>query len=69
MEVISTKDLKDRMDRKDPLTVVEVQSAGSYRRGHLPGAINLPPDVFESSVDEALPDRDASIVVYCSSPT
>lgn len=69
MEIISTADLKARLDRKEPLTIVEVQSAGSYQRGHLPGAINLPPTEFEARAQECLPDRSAQIVVYCSSPT
>ena len=69
MEIISTTDLKSRLDRKEPLTIVEIQSTGSYGRGHLPGALNLPPDQFEARVAEVLPDHSATIVVYCSSPT
>lgn len=69
MEIISTADLKAQLDGREPLTLVEVQSQGSYQRGHLPGAINLPLDQFEARVSELLPDTGARIVVYCSSPT
>ena len=69
MKIISTAELKAGLDRKDKFTIVEVQSAGSYQRGHLPGAINIPPVEFEARAQELLPDQGAQIVVYCSSHT
>ena len=38
-----------------------------YRRSHLPGVISLPLEEIERA-PEALPDKDADIVVYCTSP-
>ena len=50
------------------VTVVDALPAGYYDQQHLPGAINL----VEADVDQQahflLPDKEASIVTYCSNP-
>jgi rhodanese-related sulfurtransferase len=46
--------------------IVEALPAPYYDDAHLPGAQNLPHDSDESTIAELLPDRDASVVVYCS---
>lgn len=69
MNFISTTDLKAKLDRREPITIVEVQSAGSFAKGHLPGAINIPPVEFETRARDVLTDLGAQIVVYCSSHT
>jgi rhodanese-related sulfurtransferase len=40
---ISTEDLKAKLDRKDPITVVETLAPERYREAHIPGALNIPP--------------------------
>lgn len=49
--------------------VVDVLSPESFRRQHLPGALNLPVADIPNRAAEVLPDRAASIVVYCGGPT
>ena len=39
---VSTEDLKTKLDRKDPIKVVETLAAERYREAHLPGALNIP---------------------------
>ena len=41
----------------------------SFAHSHLPGAINLPPERVDRSIQKRLTDRDAEIVVYCANPT
>ena len=48
-------------------TVVEALPASYYDDAHLPGARNLPHDSDEATIGAVLPDRDATVVVYCSS--
>lgn len=50
------------------VTLVEAQGSMYYRDGHLPGAINLPPDQVNELAQSLLPRRDGRIVVYCSNP-
>jgi hypothetical protein len=51
----------------DGIVLVDVLGEPYYRRSHLPGAISLPLEEIERA-PEALPDKDADIVVYCTSP-
>ena len=69
IETISTEELKAMMDRGDKFTLVETLPAMSYHGGHLPVAINLPPDQVIKRAYEVLPDRSASLVLYCGSAT
>ena len=66
---ISRDELKEKIERGDKLALVETLPRTTYEHAHLPGAINLPPDVVEQLAPALLPDKSAEIVVYCSSPT
>jgi rhodanese-related sulfurtransferase len=46
--------------------VVEALPAPYFEDAHLPGARNLPHDSDVATITDALPDRSATIVVYCS---
>ena len=64
---ISTEDLKAKLDRKDPVTVVETLAPERYREAHLPGALNIPPEQIKELAPQLLPNKDAEIVTYCTS--
>jgi rhodanese-related sulfurtransferase len=64
---ISTGDLKAKLDRKDPIKVVETLAPERYREAHLPGALNIPPDKIKELAPQLLPNKDAEIVTYCTS--
>ena len=66
---ISRDELKQKIDSGEPFLLVETLPAMVYLNGHLPGAINLPPDQVKASAYQLLPDLNADIVVYCASPT
>ena len=70
MHKIDRDDLKAWMERQDDdFVLVETAGRAEYDQGHLPGAVNLPPEDahFEETAARLLPDRDKSIVVYCAS--
>ena len=69
LKTITREELKEKIDRKEPFVLVETLSPEKYQQGHLPRAINLPPDRLHELVPKLLPDKNADIVVYCSSPT
>lgn len=64
---ITRSDLEAKLDLGDPVTLVEALPEGYYRKAHLPGAINLPPDRIRDVAPRLLPDEDAETVVYCTS--
>lgn len=67
LPTITRNDLRAKLDRGDPVVLVEALPEGYYRKEHLPGAINLPPDRIRELAPRLLPDKDAEIIVYCSS--
>ena len=62
---IERKELKWRMDRAEPSVFLEIASEDEYRKGHLPGALSVPPDRLAELVPELVQDRDVEVVVYC----
>jgi rhodanese-related sulfurtransferase len=62
---ISTKDLKTKVDRKEA-TIVETLASGEYRKAHIPGALNIPPEQIKELAPRLLPNKDAEIVTYCA---
>jgi rhodanese-related sulfurtransferase len=69
VNTISRDELKKKIDRKDPFTLVETLATVAYEHAHLPGAINLPPDQISILAPQLLPNKEAEIIVYCASPT
>jgi rhodanese-related sulfurtransferase len=65
---ITREELKARLDRGDPLTLVEILPPPDYRAGHLPGAIYIPPIQVRELAARRLPDPAAEIVLYCAHP-
>ncbi len=62
---ISRNELRAKMDRADPFTLLEVLAPPYYRHSHLPGALNLPPGKVTERAPDLLPDKNAEIVLYC----
>ena len=45
---------------------LDVREREEWEEGHIPGAVHIPRGFLESRVEQAVPDRDRSIVVYCA---
>ena len=46
--------------------VFDNNGAGRWKRGHVPGAKNL--NAYHYAAGELPPDKDATLVFYCSGP-
>lgn len=64
-DTIDLRDLEKMIDRGDHFRLIEVEDADEYARGHIPGAVHLPPELVRERADALLPDRDDRIVLYC----
>ena len=63
---ISITDLKSAIEGKK-VTVIDVNGSDSYKKGHIPTAINY--DAAKDSLASALPkEKDALVVAYCGGP-
>ena len=65
VENIDLDELRAKLDRGDPVVLLEVLAPRYYRHSHLPGALNLPPGNTAEVAPDLLPDKDAEIVLYC----
>jgi rhodanese-related sulfurtransferase len=66
---VTVDELRRKIDSDDAFVLVDALAPMVYAHSHLPGAINLPPsDLDVTTIARRIPDRDAEIVVYCSSP-
>ncbi len=66
VRILSLEDLKARLDRGDPVTLVDVREKDEWRQGYIPGAIHIPRGFLEMQAESKLPDKGAPIVTYCA---
>jgi rhodanese-related sulfurtransferase len=59
-------DVKAKLDRGEKLILVDVREESEFAKDHLPGAIHLSKGVIERDIEQAVPDLDAAVVLYCS---
>ena len=64
---IEAEDLKNRLDRGEPMIVLDVRGPHEFNGplGHLYGARNIPIDSLASRVDELVALKTAPIIVVC----
>lgn len=61
---LAPAELVKRREAGENLLVVDVRGTPEYRSGHVPGAVNIPPEQLPKHLDEL---RTASgVVLYCS---
>jgi len=64
---LSSADLKQRLERRDDLTVLDVRPAKDYtgELGHIAGSLNIPIDELPRRLAELEPYRDHPLAVIC----
>ena len=66
LKTISPRELHRQVQGSDPVTVIDVNSRGSWLQARVPGARNLDPaDVKDGDLP---PDKGSFLVFYCSNP-
>ena len=65
-KTIMREQIKHKLDTQEPVTIVEALPPKYFDAKHLPGALNIPHDEIGHKAEEALPDKDAFIIVYCA---
>jgi rhodanese-related sulfurtransferase len=61
------EEAKTRIDSGDPVVIVDVRTAAEFAESRIPGAINVPNAEILDQMPEALPDKDAELLIYCRS--
>ena len=72
MDLITSKELHDRMDRGEQFYIIDVREREEYEKYHLPGAYNIEEERFTDAFDENKTDVIDEIkatgktpVLYC----
>jgi len=65
LEPLSRKELMARVEQ-GLVTVIDVRPEAEFVAGHLPGAINVPPDELEKRLN--MLDTEQEVVAYCRGP-
>jgi rhodanese-related sulfurtransferase len=59
------RDTKKRLDAGEKIIVVDTREDSEWARGHIPGAIHLGKGIIERDIEKTVPDKEATIVLYC----
>ena len=64
---VSVEETKTRaLDRAGGPVLLDVRERDEYEQGFIPGAQWIPRGFLEIKVEDAVPERDAEIIVYCA---
>lgn len=66
-EQITVEDAKRIMYSSEDYIILDVREQEEFDEGHIPGAILIPYTEINEKAEDALPDKDAQILVYCRS--
>ncbi len=56
---------KKKLDAGEPMILVDVREESEWARGHIPNAIHLGKGIIERDIEKAIPEKSATIVLYC----
>ncbi len=57
--------VKNRIDRGDKFTLIDVREESEFAKDHLPGAIHLGKGVIERDIEARVPELGAEMILYC----
>ncbi len=63
MDQITPQELKARLDRRDPLVLLDVREGWERELCRLPGAVHIPIEEIEFRTEELNPEDE--VVVFC----
>ena len=66
---VSLDELKRRVEKRAPMTLIDVREKEEFRAGYIPGAVSLPRGFLEIQVEQKVPDKSTPIVLYCAGGT
>ncbi len=66
-QTISAVTAKEMIDKDDSIIILDVRTKDEFDEGHIKNALLLPDTEVEDKAQELLPDKDATILIYCRS--
>jgi rhodanese-related sulfurtransferase len=65
IKLISIQDFAALMDKGADFKLIDCREPDEFKKGYIPGAINIPRGLLEFKIDKIIPDKSAKIYVYC----
>ena len=62
---ISVRDLKAKLDAREPLVLIDVRQPEEFKSGHVAGARSMPLPTLAARLDDLAKDKDAAIYCIC----
>ena len=62
---IAAADLKTRLDRREPLQLIDVRTPGEFAGGHIHSAVNVPISQFRAALPGLQLDRHRPVIAIC----
>jgi rhodanese-related sulfurtransferase len=59
------RETKKRLDAGEKIILVDTREDSEWAAGHIPGAIHLGKGVIERDIEKVIPDKEATIILYC----
>src|SRR5688572_25547490 len=60
------EEIASRLRDRDRPLLLDIREADETENGYLPGAVMLPRGLLEKHVHEHIPEKNATVVLYCS---
>ena len=62
---LTVPDVQVKLARGDRFHLVDVREESEWAAGHLPRAVHLGRGVIERDIEQAVPDTQSEIILYC----
>jgi len=69
IRIVTLEEIKQRLEAKTPMVLLDVREKEEYRAGYIPGAISVPRGFLEIQIEQKITDKNALVVVYCAGGT
>lgn len=66
IQEVSPESVREKIGTCAGAKIIDVREADEFREGHLPGAVFIPRGFLELRIEDAAPDRDQELVLYCA---
>jgi rhodanese-related sulfurtransferase len=62
---VTVDQVKARLDRGEPIHLVDVREESEWAKDHLPGAVHLSKGTIERDIEQRFPNPGTELVLYC----
>jgi len=62
---LTAEEVKKRIEQSEKVLIVDTRTEEEYSQGHIPTAVNIPPQQFTSIRNHLPQDKSLPIIFYC----